>query len=186
MFREEFEAAAKASEGKLGLLKTNPLGYFLLSMLAGAYIGFGVLLTNSIGAQLNGAACTKLVMGLSFGVALSLVTIAGAELFTGNNLVMAAGLLEKRVRLSQAVLLWCVCWLGNLCGSALLACVYALTGLGGGAGEDDRRVCSPAGAGSAVQHAGVPRGLVRLSRKKRRGQAHHGLLVPVRLCHHGL
>ena len=73
----------------------------MLSMLAGAYIGFGVLLTNSIGAQLQGAPYTKLVLGLSFGIALSLVVMAGAELFTGNNLVMAAGMLEKKVTLGQ-------------------------------------------------------------------------------------
>lgn len=132
MFRDEFLAAAGASEGKWKLLKNNPAGYFLLSMLAGAYIGFGVLLTNSIGAQLQGAPYTKLVLGLSFGVALSLVIMAGAELFTGNNLVMTAGILGKKVTPGQAVGLWCVCWLGNLCGSALLAVVYVLTGLANG------------------------------------------------------
>lgn len=133
MFYEEFLAAANASQAKLKLLKNNPFGYFMLSMLAGAYIGFGVLLTNSIGAQLQGAPYTKLVLGLSFGVALSLVVMAGAELFTGNNLVMAAGMLDKKVTLGQAVGLWCVCWLGNLCGSVVLAVVYTLTGLGSGA-----------------------------------------------------
>lgn len=133
MFHEEFEAAAMGAEGKWKLLKNNPSGYFLLSMLAGAYIGFGVLLTNSIGAQLQGAPYTKPVLGLSFGVALSLVVIAGAELFTGNNLVMTAGVLARRVKLSQAAKLWCVCWLGNLSGSALLAAIYVLTGLSKGA-----------------------------------------------------
>lgn len=133
MFTEDFNAAVNASENKLNLLQKNPLGYFLLSMLAGAYIGFGVLLTNSIGAQLQGAPCTKLVLGLSFGIALSLVIIAGAELFTGNNLVMSAGLLAKRVEMPQALKLWCVCWMGNLCGSVLLAGVFVLTGLADGA-----------------------------------------------------
>lgn len=132
MFHEEYMAAVKAAEGKCKLLKNNPLGYFLLSMLAGSFIGFGVLLTNSIGAQLQGAPYTKLILGLSFGIALSLVVMAGAELFTGNNLVMAAGMLDKKVTLGQAVKLWCVCWLGNLCGSILLAVVYTLTGLGSG------------------------------------------------------
>ena len=82
MFHEEYMAAVKAAESKCNLLKNNPLGYFLLSMLAGAFIGFGVLLTNSIGASLQGAPYTKLVLGLSFGIALSLVVMAGAELFT--------------------------------------------------------------------------------------------------------
>ena len=102
-------------------------------MLAGAFIGFGVLLTNSIGAQLDGAPYTKLVMGLAFGVALSLVVMAGAELFTGNNLVMAAGLIKHKTKFSDALLLWIVCWLGNLCGAIILGAVYVLTTLPDGA-----------------------------------------------------
>ena len=132
MFHEEYMAAVSAAEAKCKLLKNNPGGYFLLSMLAGAFIGFGVLLTNSIGASLQGAPYTKLVLGLSFGIALSLVVMAGAELFTGNNLVMAAGILEKKVTLGQSVKLWVVCWIGNLCGSVVLGLVYTLTGLANG------------------------------------------------------
>ncbi|MBQ6442220.1 MAG: formate/nitrite transporter family protein [Lachnospiraceae bacterium] len=133
MFQEEFLAASNAAVKKSELLRKNPAGYFLLSMLAGAFIGFGVLLTNSIGAQLDGAPYTKLVMGLAFGVALSLVVMAGAELFTGNNLVMAAGLIKRKAKFSEALLLWIVCWLGNLCGAILLGAVYVLTTLPDGA-----------------------------------------------------
>lgn len=129
MFQEEFQAAAGAAVKKTELLKKNPLGYFMLSMLAGAFIGFGVLLTNSIGAQLDGAPYTKLIMGLAFGVALSLVVMAGAELFTGNNLVMAAGLIKRKIKMTDALLLWVICWIGNLCGAIVLAAVYVLTGL---------------------------------------------------------
>ena len=133
MFRDEYEAAAAAAAGKYGFLKKNPVGYFMLSMIAGAFIGFGVLLTNSIGSQLGGAACTKLVMGMAFGVALSLVVTAGGELFTGNNFVMAAGVLKGKVRPIEAVGLWAFCWIGNFAGAIVLAVCYHLTGLAGGA-----------------------------------------------------
>ena len=129
MYREEFSAAANSAAGKVKLLKTNPIGYFLLSMLAGMYVGFGVLLVFTLSGSLEGAPYTKLVMGCCFGVALSLVVMAGAELFTGNNLVMAAGMLRKTVSLKEAGTLWAVCWLGNLAGSVLLALVYQATGL---------------------------------------------------------
>lgn len=129
MFKEEFTAAANGAAGKLRLLKTNPAGYFLLSMLAGAYIGFGILLVFTLSGVLAGAPYTKLVMGCCFGVALSLVVIAGGELFTGNNLVMTAGVLRKTVSLKDTLLLWLVCWIGNLAGSVLLAIVFNLTGL---------------------------------------------------------
>ncbi len=130
MFHDEFTAVSNAAVGKAKLLKNNPLGYFLLSMLAGAYIGFGVLLAFTIGGQLAGAPYTKVLMGVSFGIALSLVVIAGGELFTGNNLVMSAGVMGKTVTPGQTCKLWCVCWIGNLAGAVVLAVLYHLTGLG--------------------------------------------------------
>ncbi|MBR6472731.1 MAG: formate/nitrite transporter family protein [Firmicutes bacterium] len=129
MFKDEFNAAANGAAGKLKLLNSNPLGYFVLSMLAGAYIGFGILLVFTLSGALAGAPYTKLVMGCCFGIALSLVVIAGAELFTGNNLVMTAGVLRKTVTIGDACKLWLVCWLGNLAGSVLLALLFSLTGL---------------------------------------------------------
>ena len=129
MFNEEFTAAANGAAGKLKLLNNNPLGYFFLSMLAGAYIGFGILLVFTLSGALAGAPYTKLVMGACFGVALSLVIIAGAELFTGNNLVMTAGILRKTVTVKDAIKLWIICWIGNLIGAVLLAFIYQLTGL---------------------------------------------------------
>ena len=133
MFKEEFEAAANGAAAKYAFLKKKPGGYFLMSMLAGMYIGFGVLLAFTVGGQLAGAPATKLAMGATFGVALSLVVMAGGELFTGNNMVMAAGVLKKKVTIADAVKLWIFCWLGNAAGGILLACIYHLTGLGDGA-----------------------------------------------------
>ena len=133
MFKEEFEAAANGAVSKYNLLKKNPGGYFVLSMLAGMFIGFGVLLAFTAGGLLAGAPATKLVMGATFGVALSLVVMAGGELFTGNNMVMAAGILKKKITLSNAVYLWIICWIGNAAGGVLLAVLYHITGLGEGA-----------------------------------------------------
>nr|MCR5581477.1 formate/nitrite transporter family protein [Pseudobutyrivibrio sp.] len=129
MFKDEFEMAANGAVAKAGLLKKNPIGYFLLSMLAGAYIGFGILLIFTIGGQLGGAPATKLIMGVSFGIALSLVVICGAELFTGNNLVMTAGVLNKKVSLVEAIKLWIVCYIGNWLGAIVLVLLYHMSGL---------------------------------------------------------
>jgi len=129
MYKNEFTAASKGAAAKSALLRNNPAGYFLLSMLAGAYIGFGILLVFTVSGQLNGAPYTKLLMGICFGVALSLVIIAGAELFTGNNFVMAAGLFRKTVTLGEAVRLWIVCWIGNLLGAVVLAFIFNGSGL---------------------------------------------------------
>lgn len=133
MYREEFNMAAQSAQKKSKHLKKNPAGYFLLSMLAGMYIGFAVLLVNTIGGTLHGAVYTKTAMGLAFGVALSLVVMAGAELFTGNNLTMSAGVVKKTVTVADAVKLWIVCYLGNFIGSMILAGIFHLTQLDTGA-----------------------------------------------------
>ena len=72
--------------------------YFVLSMLAGAYVGFGILLIFTVGAQFASASsvAVKMVMGCSFGIALTLVIFAGSELFTGNNMVMFIGALKGK------------------------------------------------------------------------------------------
>lgn len=130
MFQQEFSAVGDASVAKLTFLRKDPLGYLLASMLAGIYVGFGVLLAFSIGGQLSGAPYAKLIMGASFGVALSLVVFAGAELFTGNNFVLASGMLQNKVRLSQSLQLWLVCYAGNWLGAILVAAAFTATGLG--------------------------------------------------------
>ena len=136
MFKEEFNVAANAAVAKKNLLNNNLLGYIMLSMLAGMVVGFGVLLVFTLSGALDGAPYTKLVMGIGFSVALSLVIIAGAELFTGNNLVMTAGYLKKTVNISDVIKLWVICWLGNLLGSMLLALIFNATGLYSGATLD--------------------------------------------------
>ena len=104
-------------------LRENPLGYVVAAMLAGAYVGVGVFLVCMVGAPLKEANSPwlKTVMGASFAVALSLVIFAGAELFTGNNLVMAVGWWRRRTTLAQLCAIWSVSWLGNLLGALLLA-----------------------------------------------------------------
>lgn len=136
MFNEEYKLVCEASVTKLNFLKNNPIGYIVASVLAGAFIGFGTLLAFSAGGYLEGAAYTKIVMGLSFGVALSLVVMAGAELFTGNNMVMLAGAMTKKVKVSQMIYLWIICFFGNWLGALILAFVYSKAGLATGAVGD--------------------------------------------------
>ena len=59
-----------------------------------------------------------------------MVVMAGAELFTGNNLAMAAGALKKTITWGQAIKLWVVCYLGNLIGSIFTGVMFQLTGIG--------------------------------------------------------
>lgn len=136
MFGEEYAAMGAASRAKVALLNRNPSGYFLASMLAGAYVGFGILLIFTAGGSLGGAPWAKIVMGVSFGIALSLVVMAGAELFTGNNMVLTAGLCQKTVTFADTVKLWIVCFIGNWLGSVILAVLFWASGLAVGGAAD--------------------------------------------------
>ena len=121
MFHEEYTALCNAGVAKNNLLKKNPLGYFISSMVAGMFISFGSMVAFVLGQSMDGngaAAAVKLIQSIAFASALSLVVMAGAELFTGNNLVMAAASLRKKV-----------CWIGNLIASLLCVAAFQLTGL---------------------------------------------------------
>jgi nitrite transporter NirC len=91
--------------------------------LAGAYVGIAVTLLVSVAGPLvaAGSPAAKLVQGAVFGIALTLVVFAGAELFTGNVMVMIQGLAARVVTLRQLAAVWIVSLVGNFVGSIALA-----------------------------------------------------------------
>jgi nitrite transporter NirC len=131
MEHETIATMAAAARAKAGLLRHAPRQYLVLSALAGAYVGLGIVLIFAIGAPLQaaGSGATKAVMGASFGVALTLVIFAGSELFTGNNLVMTVGALSRTVSAGALAKVWALSFVGNLAGSALLALATAASGV---------------------------------------------------------
>lgn len=132
MFNEEYKAVCNGAVGKSNLLKKNPVGYFVSSLVAGVFISFGsfvAFLLGSIISAGDASSWTKPVQAFAFASALSLVVMAGAELFTGNNFAMAAGSFRKAVLWADTVKLWVVCWLGNLLGSILAVAGFWVTGI---------------------------------------------------------
>jgi formate transporter len=101
---------------------------FALAVLAGFFIGLGaefctIVVTDSgLGFGLN-----KLVGGLVFSLGLILVVIAGAELFTGNNLIVVAWVGGK-LSLGQVMRNWIIVYFGNLVGSLGTAMLVYLAG----------------------------------------------------------
>ncbi|MFI3231626.1 MAG: formate/nitrite transporter family protein [bacterium] len=128
MFKEDVLEAGHSAMKKVKFINSNPLGYFLASMLAGIYVGLGIMFIFTIGGMIHDSHAYKVVMGASFGIALSLVSIAGAELFTGNTFTMTIGTLLKEVTLADTIKVWVMCYLGNLAGSVLLGFLFFLTG----------------------------------------------------------
>jgi nitrite transporter len=131
MYSADVTKLKNGAEKKIEYMNRSPMGYLLLSVLAGVYLGFGIVLIFSVGGPFAGSASApflKLVMGASFGVALSLVIVAGAELFTGNNMVFAVGYLDGSVGYRPILKLFAFCFLGNLLGSVFLAWLVAESG----------------------------------------------------------
>src|SRR3989338_7668894 len=130
MYLESVEIISRAAKLKIEYLKRSFFSYFIASILAGSYIGIGIVLIFSVGSPLAEANSVflKTLMGISFGIALTLVVFAGAELFTGNNMFMAIGLLKREVTLAELLKVWGFSWLGNLIGSLLLAYLAVKSG----------------------------------------------------------
>ncbi|MEG6585286.1 formate/nitrite transporter family protein [Dendrosporobacter sp. 1207_IL3150] len=134
MYYDDITKIAAAAELKSSMLERGKLRYLLSSVLAGMYVGFGILLIFTIGGLLaqDNSPAVRIVMGAAFGIALSLVIMAGSELFTGNNMIMTIGLLEKRTSLKQVTAVHLYSFIGNLAGSVLIAWIFYLTGLSQG------------------------------------------------------
>ncbi|WP_069998115.1 formate/nitrite transporter family protein [Cellulosilyticum sp. I15G10I2] len=130
MYKELIDKISDVGVGKVNLLKASKLKYFILSMLAGIYVGIGILLIFSIGGLVGDIGFRRIIMGLSFGIALSLVIMAGGELFTGNNMIMTVASLNQKVSWIDTIKVWVYSYIGNLAGSILIAWLFVR---GGGA-----------------------------------------------------
>ena len=133
MFKDEVTAVGNAAKGKLNLLENNFAGYVLMSILAGMYIALGSILMGIVGGVFTGggAFSTKLACGIVFSVGLCFVTMAGAELFTGNNLVMAFGAFDKKISWGDAAKVWVVSYIGNFVGCLILSLIFVWAGASG-------------------------------------------------------
>ncbi len=92
----------------------------VLAILAGAFIGFGAILFTTVttGSTMS-YGITRLVGGLAFSLGLVLVIIGGAELFTGNNLIIMAWA-NKKVSTSEVLMNWLWVYLGNMIGAIFI------------------------------------------------------------------
>jgi len=111
--------AAGKSKAELPMLKMIVLG-----ILAGAYIGFGANLATKIGSMdtllPGGTPGGQFLFGAVFSVGLMLVVIAGAELFTGNNMACFISAMNGQATWSGLLINWVVVFIANFIGSVLL------------------------------------------------------------------
>ena len=118
-------AAIRAGVSKAGL---PPAKALIGGFLAGAYIAFGGLLAVIVSSGLDpktwGGLIT-LVTGLVFSLGLILVVVGGAELLTGNMMLIPLAVLDGKVSVARMLVNWLWVTIGNLAGSLFVAYVLA-------------------------------------------------------------
>jgi len=133
--------ALRAESGGVARAATDPLAVFVLSILAGAFISFGAVFATTVGAGSIGPdallpyGVTRLLTGLVFSVGLILVVVGGAELFTGNNMLVMAWASGK-VTTGAVLANWTIAFIGNFIGAIATAALIFLSTqytFGGGA-----------------------------------------------------
>jgi formate transporter len=112
-------AEIKEAVEKVGVKKANLpfLASFMLAIVAGGSVGFGALYYTIVASDAELSFATIRVLGgLVFSLGLALVLVGGAELFTGNNLIVMAWA-SGRVSTGTMLRNWTIVWFGNLIGS---------------------------------------------------------------------
>ena len=134
MYQDTIDHFAKLARNKADSLAQTPLAFLFGSLMAGAYVGIGIILIFSVGSMLD-PAWQALIMGVSFGIALTLVVFAGSELFTGHTMYMVFGKLKGRTTMADLGKVWIASWTFNLIGSVGLAALFVAGGGGGMLGD---------------------------------------------------
>ncbi|MGE5483737.1 MAG: formate/nitrite transporter family protein [Ignavibacteriales bacterium] len=118
---EMAQAASAAGQKKANLPAARMLA---LAILAGAYIALAGNLATVVSNDMSkyfGYGFSQFITGSVFTVGLALVIVAGAELFTGNNMMLAVAALDDKVSWSRVLYAWAIVYIGNFVGSLLVA-----------------------------------------------------------------
>ncbi len=101
----------------------------VLAILAGAFIGFGAAAYTAVMIGVDPTfGPARLLGGIVFSLGLILIIVGGAELFTGNALMVMAAI-DRKVSLAKLLRNWGVVYIGNLIGASGLAIAFYFSGL---------------------------------------------------------
>ena len=117
------EMALRAEEIGVDKSRLSAGKLLLLGILAGVYIAFGAIFSAIAVTGVSGVwpyGITRILAGITFSLGLILVIIGGAELFTGNSLMIIA-LLNRKISLPSLLRNWGLVYVGNFIGSVLIA-----------------------------------------------------------------
>ena len=122
------EIAARIETIGVAKARLPLLSMLMLSVLAGAFIGLGALYFVLVRSDPSlGFAAKQVLGGATFSLGLILVVVAGAELFTGNNL-LAMAWADRRISTFDLLRNWAIVCSGNFIGATVLALLVFLSG----------------------------------------------------------
>ena len=124
------EMAKKAENIGVNKVNLGPFRMLALAVLAGAFIALGAVFMTTVTAGAAGVlpyGIARLMGGLAFCLGLILVVVAGAELFTGNNLIVMAWA-SRKVTTGKLLRNWIIVYFGNFVGAILTAYGMYLSG----------------------------------------------------------
>ena len=122
----ELNAVADAAKNKADIAKNHTGKYMIRAIMAGFFIVIATILSNVCAAVLlpTFPQFGKLIAALTFSLAIILVCFIGGELFTGNNMVMTVGLLNKSCNMKDLSLVYLLSYIGNFIGAFILSAVF--------------------------------------------------------------
>jgi formate transporter FocA len=124
------EMAEKAEVTGVKKAELSAATTFILAVLAGAFIALGAIFATTVTAGAAGHlsfGAARLLSGLVFCLGLVLVVVAGAELFTGNNLIVMAWA-SRRISTASLLRNWAIVYAGNLAGALATAALVVVSG----------------------------------------------------------
>ena len=123
------EMASRVEAGGVAKAALDAPRMLGLAILAGAFIGLGAAVSTVAATDTGlGYGPTRLIAGLAFSLGLVLVMVGGAELFTGNNLIVIAWA-DRRVTTRALLRNWAIVYVGNFLGALATAYGVYLSGI---------------------------------------------------------
>jgi formate/nitrite transporter len=138
------EIAARVEKAGIGKTRLPAISLMALAILAGVFVAFGAMLYTVVitGGGL-GFGLARLVGGIAFSLGLILVIVGGAELFTGNALIVMAAA-SRQVSIAALLRNWGIVYVGNFAGAIGAAVLVYLSGTlaldAGAVGETAREI----------------------------------------------
>lgn len=126
----DLELIVNAGMGKINMAKNDPKRFFIRSLMAGLYLGGAMIISYTLCVMINtfNPVMGKIALAFSFGIGLAAIVFLGAELFTGNCFSTAICVYDKRVKFTDILPAWFLCFFGNVFAIAFVGFLFIKSG----------------------------------------------------------